>query len=195
MKKFNILTLIILLSTIQSSFGSLRYIGYDDIREAGGFNSPSLTDVQSLDLTGIILDAANTADLVASKSFISLKKLDLSHQKQVTDEVIEKLANNPKFAMIDTIRLFDTAITAKAIEFIRASNTLGSIRDSPHNSGKHGLPASVIEIYIDPDKLSDDYIREVINEPFHIEYKPQNPRRMPWEPVDHGIKIVKIECY
>lgn len=196
MKKLIYLSIGIMFSLLtgEQSLGSqYRTINYDDAREEGGFNAPTLTNVMELATGGRTLNEIEITDLTSSKTLTNLRTLDLRNQPLVNDDVIRQLAANPTFARIITLKLGGTNITDESIARIASSPSLGSIRDLPQISGTYDIPSSVVRVYAKDTRVTDKQQKTKFE--FHIEYRPPNPGAYPWEPDDHGVKIVEIESW
>lgn len=183
-----------ILVTNQFTYASqFRSLSYEDIRdEEGAFGSSNLTDVMEIFSGGRNLDEYESSLLTQSNSLTNLKKLDLSDQYVVDDKFIEALVKNSTFSRIIFLNLSGTNITDKSVDLIVRSKILGSIRDLPQISGRYDCPSSVITIRAKNTKVTDNQMKTLFS--FHIEYKPHKSyNAYPWEPVDHGVKIVEIE--
>ena len=195
MKKLLVTSMGLLISLIigEQSFASqLRTISYEDVREEGGFNAPGLTNVMELMPRGKNLNEQEIQTLTTSQSLTNLRVLDLTNQQLVTDAVIEQIAENSTFSRIITLKLSGANITDRSIKAIANSPYLGSVRDLPQISGRYGIPSSVVRVYTQDTEVRDTDQKEKFE--FHIEYRPPNPT-YPWEPVNHGVKIVEIESW
>jgi len=197
MKNLTLITIGILFSLLTEDQGfasEFRTLNYEGAREEGGFNAPTLTNVEELSPSGRCLGEEEISSLVRSSTLTNLRILDLSNQPIVTDATIKQLVCNPTFARIITLRLNGTSVTDEAVSTIVNSPILGSIRDYPLQSEKYDAPSSVIRVYARDTKVTDVEPKATLN--FHIEYKPPSPRSTyPWEPINHGVKIVQIEAW
>ena len=195
MKKIVLISISILLSLLTGDhlLASFRDLDYEAVREEGGFKAQSLRDVVTLSPEGKSLSKRELDDLATSTSLINLKTLSLKNQINVDDAFIYKLVNNPTFSRIITLRLEGSNITDASIDSIKMSRYLGSIRDLPQESGRYGIPSSVVKVYVKDTAVGDTTQKTLFN--FHIEYRPPNPSSYPWEPVDNAVKIVEIETW
>jgi hypothetical protein len=166
---------------------------YDRVREEGGFNSPTLSDVTELFPGGRNLDQLEIEELVTSRKLTDLRILDLTNQPAVNDGVIGRLVSNPTFSRIEKLILCGTDITDEAIACIASSPYLGGIRHYPNVSGKYGVPASEVRVYVKDTGVKD--ISQKLTFEFHIEFRPTHLFSYPWEPVDHGVRIVEITSW
>jgi len=196
MKKLVTISIGVLFSLIigEQSFSSqFRTLSYEDVREEGGFNAPSLRNVMELIPGGRNLGAEEIETLAQSTSLVSLRTLDLTNQQLVDDTIVRQLVGNPTFSRIITLRLNGTNVTNESIEAIANSENLGSVRDLPQISGRYDIPSSVVKVYTQGTRVTDT--KQKTKFEFHIEYRPPNPKAYPWEPVDHGVKIIEIETW
>lgn len=168
----------------------LRSLSYETVREEGGFDADSLEDVTEIRPSGRTLNEEELLALIHSHSLKNLRTLDLAYQPLVKDWVIADLVKNPTFSRLITLRLSGTDVTDASIYFILYSPVVGSIRDMPHISGKYGLPSSRIRVHARDTHIEDTERKDFFD--FHIEYKPPFVA-YPWEPVNHGVKIVEVD--
>jgi hypothetical protein len=197
MKKviFKLIGIVSILFTQEQTYASqqLRTLTYEDVRGEGGFNSSTLTDVETLSPGGRNLGEEEIVSLVNSSSLTNLRVLDLTNQPGINDAFIEQLVLNTTFSRITTLWLEGTQVTDSSIDKILNSRVLGSIRDYPFQSEKHNAPSSTIAVHARGTKVTDR-LEPQVRQDFHIEYKPLRPT-YPWGPVDHGVKIVLVEAW
>lgn len=160
---------------------------YDDIRELdNGFNNHVLEIVYDVIQSGHSLSKNEVLELVHSTTLINVCSIDLTNQKEITDDIIEIMAKNPTFSSIHKLYLGNTNITKKSIEIIHNSNVLGSVISGGAGiSGKYCVPCSSVDVYVSTD-ITPTHM-ELTKFNFHIDY-----RNSCWLPVDHGLKTTEV---
>ncbi len=89
-----------------------------------------------------------------------LSQLNLK-DKEIDDNKVLQISQNPKYARANYIDLSgNPSVTDKALEYIRDSNILGSLRELPQMSGRYGVPSSEIVVKIGGTNITEEAIAE-----------------------------------
>ena len=163
----------------------------DYVRREGGFSSETLVNVCRIEASNTKLTANEKEALISSPYLNHVRALDLSGQ-EIDDSFIERLSDNKSLERLMAIDLSNNPnITDSALEYIRNSTVLGSVRDLPQVSARYGGPSTVVRV-----KCRNTGIIKKIIEPkfyFGIDYKQPVTDRVIFEHADQGIKIIEVE--
>lgn len=132
---------------------------------------------------------------LSSSAFRNLCDLDVRNQN-IDDKFTEALCRNPSFARLSSLNLTgNPAITFQSLKYILDSDSLGSLREAPQISGRHGKTSSEIRVVVTGTTISAAQANEwneKYRTPFPIRYQRIADDEMVFLPA-RGIKILLVE--
>ena len=188
-KKDTILACLLIFITAIEVQSSTRCLDYDEVRNEGGFNSPSMKNVAVISRSDKGLTSTELQDIVQSTSLSRLHTFDLSYQDNLTDDYMRQLANNLVFSRLSKIILTGSHhITDTSVQAI-LDGLIGTIRDLPQTSGEYGIPSTTVNLRVNDTGVKQFDTRKRFG--VTVKYRPPNPQ-VEWSDSKNAVKLIEM---